>query len=152
MSLSLGSKHSNYKIRICGVMLTLAIFYSNSSHQISSSCSGTNQILFFTFYLYFIGWMCCSSQFPIVGGEALGEIGRWLVVHFPFSKGDRRTLLGSAWKNSFAVLLPSTSRDTPANVLDRQVEIRRGLYQRLPSYTEKEDWCSVGCIRSSMIH
>ncbi len=42
-----------------------------------------------SFFLFLISWKCSSSQFPTAAGEALGERGRQLVLHFPLSKGNR---------------------------------------------------------------
>jgi hypothetical protein len=50
----------------------------------------TNQNLFFTFSLFFIGRICCCSKFPMVVGEAPTVLRRWLVLHQSLSKGYKR--------------------------------------------------------------
>jgi hypothetical protein len=49
----------------------------------------TKQNLLFTFSMFLVDWMCNSSRFPKMAGEALGFIGRWL-VNFTHSSGNRR--------------------------------------------------------------
>jgi hypothetical protein len=45
----------------------------------------TNQKMFFTSFFFLVGWMCCSSLFPMLRGEALSVIRRRLVSHLLLS-------------------------------------------------------------------
>ncbi len=117
----------------------------NTSWLIISTCLFSNQNLFLTFFLFFIGWRSCISRFPSATGEALGIIGRLLVSHFSSSKSKGMNLRVLLRWNSWPTRHSIASWTTLNVIKKQQLEIISRLESTQAVFLRKSQLVSFLC-------
>jgi hypothetical protein len=108
--------------------------YNIKSFPSSKINQNLSPFTLFTFSLFLIGGMCCSTLFLMVVGEALSILGRQLVSHFPIPKATEE--ISQHWHNEM-VAVPAFLSHLKLFLLS--VEIGKWNTSRLP----KKNWSSV---------